>query len=456
MANPILLVLAILAILATLGALASGTAAGILTAIFVKPFIDASWSSNIGQINPGRIFGVLVPTLILWAILAKKRISNIYGIGIWTVYAVYALLTATFMLINSGPVEAVQSLFRTLNGFIGYLMLQLYFYKAAEFRKLVLVLIATGLFPIGVGLYQAVTGVVWNPQQNLTLVRYSGFYHDVAGLRYVLLQTIIGLLLYWSYFKPVAGRTLKGLFCIALIAAVGIVMFRTYSKAAIVIAVAWMLIWSWGRRAFLPMLGLVFAVIIANVVFSDRLWDETETLFSREMAALDDESGDQTSDRALSGRVGLWEDYWQVYLDRPAIEQLVGDGNVRAAHNDYLSTLLAGGLIGLVIYVALLWTMGSRIIRLYWRERSPLNVAALMLFAMWIIDTIGLTPRLYPSYQWLAWGIIGLAIRGVDWGPSRTPKRVTAEDAGPEPETETEDEPGSLRRPRAQTRSRSR
>lgn len=455
MVNQVLLVLAIFAILATLGALASSTAAGILVAIFVKPFIDGSWSSNIGQINPGRIFGVLAPTLILWAILAKKRINNIYGIGIWTVYALYALLTAAFMLINEGPVEAVQSLFRTLNGFIGYLMMQLYFYKAAEFRKLVLVLIATGLFPIGVGLFQAVTGVVWNPQQNLSLVRYSGFYHDIAGLRYVLLQTIIGLLLYWSYFKPVAGRTLKGLLCIALIAAIGIVMFRTYSKAAIVISMVWVLIWSWGRRAFLPMVGIVFAAIIANIIFSDRLWDETEVLFSREMAALDDETGgEQTSDRALSGRVGLWEDYWQVYLDRPAIEQLVGDGNVRAAHNDYLSTLLSGGLIGLVIYVVLLWTMGSRIIRLYWRERSPLNVAALMLFAMWMIDTIGLTPRLYPSYQWLAWGIIGLAIRGIDWGPSRVPKRATAE--GPAAEPEAEDEPPSLRRPRAQTRSRSR
>jgi O-antigen ligase len=456
MVNQTLFVLAILAILATLGALASSASAGILTAIFVKPFLDASWSSRFGEINPGRIFGVLVPALILWTILAKKRINNIYAIRIWTVYVLYALLTATFMLINFGPLDAVQSFFRTLNGFVGYLMIPLYFHKAADFRKLVLVLIATGFFPIGVGLYQAVTGVVWNPQQNLSLVRYSGFYHDVAGLRYVLLQTIIGLLLYWSYFKPVAGRSLKGLLCIILIAAVGIVMFRTYSKAAIVIAVAWMLIWSWGRRAFLPMLGLVFAVIAANVVFSNRLWDETETLFSREMAALDDESGDRTTDRALSGRVGLWEDYWQVYLDRPAIEQLVGDGNVRAAHNDYLSTLLAGGLIGLVIYVALLWTMGSRIIRLYWRERSPLNVAAMMLFAMWMIDTLGLTPRQYPSYQWFAWGIIGLAIRGIDWGPSRAPKRVAAEDAGAEPEAATEDEPAMLRRPRPQTRGRSR
>ena len=56
----------------------------------------------------------------------------------------------------------------------------------------------------------------------------------------------------------------------------------------------------------------------------------------------------------------------------------------------------------------------------YLRDNSPLNVMALMIFAMWIIDTIGLHPSLYPGYQWYVWGIIGLAIRGANWETTET------------------------------------
>jgi O-antigen ligase len=299
--------------------------------------------------------------------------------------------------------------------------------------------------------YQAATGVVWNPDASLGLVRYSGFFHDIAALRQYILQTFIGLLLFWSYFRPTSGRGIKRFLSLALAGCAALVLFNTYSKAAILIIVAWLLIWGWGRRSFVPIAGIALLIVILNVIFADRLWDQTELLFSREMAALDEDTtaaDPAARNRALAGRVAIWDDYWQMYLDRPALEQFLGDGNVRAAHNDYLASLLAGGVVGLVIYVMLLVAMGSRVIRLYRRERSPLNVVALMLFAMWIIDTIGLTPRLYPSYQWFVWGMIGLAIRGIDWGrpPPRTPVPAAGDDKanGDDP---VEDEPAPLSRP---------
>jgi hypothetical protein len=38
-------------------------------------------------------------------------------------------------------------------------------------------------------------------------------------------------------------------------------------------------------------------------------------------------------------------------------------------------------------------------------------VAALMVYTMYLIDTIGLVPSVYPGYQWFVWGIIGLSLR---------------------------------------------
>jgi hypothetical protein len=34
-----------------------------------------------------------------------------------------------------------------------------------------------------------------------------------------------------------------------------------------------------------------------------------------------------------------------------------------------------------------------------------------MVFAMWLVDAIGLVPSLYSGYQWFVWGVIGIAVR---------------------------------------------
>lgn len=73
------------------------------------------------------------------------------------------------------------------------------------------------------------------------------------------------------------------------------------------------------------------------------------------------------------------------------IGQIFGTGNPSAPHNDFLRSLLSGGVIGLMIYVVLLHVIGMRVFKNYLRERSPLNVMALMIFGMWLIDTIGLS-----------------------------------------------------------------
>jgi hypothetical protein len=42
-----------------------------------------------------------------------------------------------------------------------------------------------------------------------------------------------------------------------------------------------------------------------------------------------------------------------------------------------------------------------------------------MIFFMWLVDAMGLTPGAYPSYQWFAWGFMGLVLRGVDWDKTK-------------------------------------
>ena len=109
------------------------------------------------------------------------------------------------------------------------------------------------------------------------------------------------------------------------------------------------------------------------------------------------------------------------YSEASAIEQMFGFRSAYGAHNDYLQKLFYGGFIGLVIYLLLLWMIGVRVFRLYMRSSAPINLMAAMIFGGWMIDTIGVVPSLYPGYQWYAWGLIGLAIKGLDFEPEFGP-----------------------------------
>ena len=45
---------------------------------------------------------------------------------------------------------------------------------------------------------------------------------------------------------------------------------------------------------------------------------------------------------------------------------------------------------------------------------TPINVMSVMVFAMFMVDAMGMHPGQYPSYLWFVWGFISLALRGVD------------------------------------------
>jgi hypothetical protein len=142
------------------------------------------------------------------------------------------------------------------------------------------------------------------------------------------------------------------------------------------------------------------------------IFSETGQLFHTEIEEATGD-GDVDSSRLLHGRIGVWQNILAGFSEASAIEQMVGVRSAAGAHNDFLQKLIYGGFVGLTIYLVLLWMIGVRVAKLYFREKTPINLMAVMIFGGWMIDTIGVVPSLYPGYQWYAWGLIGLAIKGL-------------------------------------------
>jgi hypothetical protein len=75
--------------------------------------------------------------------------------------------------------------------------------------------------------------------------------------------------------------------------------------------------------------------------------------------------------------------------------------------------LIASGVIGLMGYIFVMMIIGWMLLSRLRLQCTPINIIALMLFLMWLVDCMGLHPGLYVSYQWFIWGMIGLSVTGV-------------------------------------------
>jgi O-antigen ligase len=389
---------------------------GIMVVIAIKPLIDATWNYSIAGINLLQIVGVMLPLVVL---ARNKSFSHVPLIGIWMTYVIYNMFTYSFTIFEGRVMMFIDSSFRILNGFVGYYMMQTYFSDKEAFRKLLLAFILGSLFPMLMGLFQAVTGYTWHERMAAGLVRNVGMYHDSQVFRTYGFQTITAIILYWSYFitPKIKFLFIKKILLLTLTGLCLLVLFKIYSKAAYMVGVLWFLIWIISRGQIRSLIFITIMALFLSLIFGNKISNEAQQVFSKETNFLETQEDDIHSEfnqkRTLGGRWYIWELAMNEYYNRSFLGQLFGNGISAAVHNDFLKTLLSGGIIGLLIYIILLIAIGIKIVNNYLKERSALNVMALMLFIMWLVDCTGLVPSLYPAYQWYVWGFIGLAFKGV-------------------------------------------
>ncbi|HXY55240.1 MAG TPA: hypothetical protein VEM40_11290 [Nitrospirota bacterium] len=387
-----------------------------MVAVVIRPVIDCFYEFKYGiaDIRPPEIFGVLLPTLLCLKIL----VSSEHGFrraplsGLWIFYLYFQLFSVVLITtVGNDAKMAIDYFFRAFNGFIGFFLYQEFFRTRKDFRVLLLAHIAAGLVPLGMSVYQNILGGVIRSETTIAgLVRNIGFYHDAYTLRFYCFQTMTAVILYWSYFMS-GIRFLSRVFLLVITALSVFTVYRIYSKAGYLIAAEWLVIWFAARRQFLQ-LGVIVLLIIAALFLMKKDFSTIDMVYSKEIGAM---QGKEKTEMMLQGRVGGWQSLLNEYAKAPLVLQLVGDGSSHTgAHNDFIRALLGTGMLGLILYLSLLITIGMRVIANCLRANTPLNVMALMLVGMWIVDAIGLVPGAYPSYQILVWGFVGLALRGVE------------------------------------------
>jgi hypothetical protein len=387
--------------------------AGIVLLFISKPIIDTTFAQPLlHEFRLTEIVGALVPILVFGCMLVAHPEQSLRRMplkGIWIIYTAEVFFFSSFILYNEGLVAGANVFFRHINGFVGFYMLQAFFYdhQAKRLRILLLGLIIASLFPMGIGVYQLMTGKVWIAAQVEGITRYVGLYHDAFTVRYYAFQTILALVLYGALYAR------RNLFLKAGALAYGVVstavMIGAYSKTGVVSMMLWVTSWTVLQRKFVTFLLLGSCAGLIGVYYASDITANIVQLFHKEIGHLE---GEVELERTFQGRWYGWKEMMSRWENFHWLRKVFGSGEVAfGAHNDYLQMLFHGGIFGLLIYLSLLITIGFRIASDLRRKVDPMGVSALMLFLMWMVDMIGLVPSSYPGYQWFVWGMIGLSLR---------------------------------------------
>jgi len=385
---------------------------GMVAVFIAKPFIDASWDLQLlFGLRPTEVFSALISLLLLAHMAVARSDKSLMRMplkGMWLTYSAYILIFSMVIAYNDELKTGANIFFRYVNGIVGFYFLQAFFRQGDRFKWFLWALILGGLFPMSLGLYQALTGVQWREAQAEGLVRNIGIWHDGVNMRTYALQTIFGLLLYSALYVKTRNVPVKAM-AMMYLAISTVVMVRVYSKAALLTFAIWVLCWTILRRQFAVLALLGIAGLLVTMYYAGDLIDQIGTLFNKELGFV---SGKVEGKMTFQGRWFGWVEMMSEWERLPAMSQMFSSGKIATgAHNDFLQMLFHGGIVGLVIYLSLLIVIGVRIGRNLLAKADEMAVAALMMFLMWLIDAVGLVPSAYPAEQWLIWGLIGLSLR---------------------------------------------
>jgi hypothetical protein len=408
-------ILIILIIFAVAALMLFDTKKGILAAILTRPLIDCFWEAKdiILGVRPTEINGVVLPLLILFKIIISrehKLFRSPFAI-FFSIFTFYQFFPTLLMTSDEGVMQGLNYFFRSLHGFVGFLAFQEFFHERDDFKKLLLAFIIAGLAPLSMSVYQNILGGVIRTEATVgELVRNIGFYHDAYTLRYYTLQTLAGLILYGAYFvrrRQVwlrSGLIAVGLLCLFTI-------YRIFSKAGYLILAQWGTVWFvFKKQIFILVLVLLAGTVVLS--FSRFSWiEDVKEVYGKEMGVL---KGEERVERAFQGRMGGWMTALEDWRRKPLHLQLMGTGTTALGmHNDFLRVLIGTGIVGLLLYLVILaWALAKATANVL-KAATSLNIMALMLLFMWLIDAMGLVPGGYPGYQIFVWGFVGLAFRGV-------------------------------------------
>jgi len=384
--------------------------ASLITFLFARMTIDLMWWLDAGlglnfmELSTG---GITVLLLAMCLHEFRRVVRHPYFPAVVTWVGLLVLGA-----IQQPELRVVAELMaRFVSPFLVLLLVSIHFTDHRDRKKLFVAFLAGGAIPIVGGLAAAATGQASDLQID-GYQRLRGLYSNIAdhglGMATFAMIGTVWLSHYRSGWRAVA--------LVGYVVGACILLVLTYTRTPLVglamfIAVFFFL--QGNRRIFAALVVSLVLVLATNSIMQDRFsdfWDLFMVDAGRQM------------DRLGSGRIGIWRRSLVAFTDQPFLQIIVGNGlngqyllagNDHDSHNDYLSTLLQVGPLGLFIWLGCQIDVTRRSLAQLALEVRPWTrtvlVAVVSLSAcVFVCDVLSNAYLSRVTMSWFWWGMAGL------------------------------------------------
>jgi len=373
-----------------------------------KPFIDQSVRVKLTRvsgedINLLALIGVMVfGAVALFNLVKKNTGEKVAARGVIILFLLLQFFVGAYSYLNDsrGLLSAIEVFIRMSTPFFLYFIAH-QFLKDRHFQfQLVRVIWLSHMLASLMSL--VVYALNWGYADiSQEVQRFSGFYADSATLSLVAFTGLVFGLLFREMYRERLTGFYRSCFLATLFSFL-LLTWITLTKATLLIAVVLGVLWfGFYRRRMKLVIALL--LIVVPLLFTT---EAVQKRFKREIAFLEsytEKSTSITDFRGLgSGRFGRWLDNYDLFVNKYSEwEQLFGTNLFFHTHNQYLATLLQVGLVGLVLFLLILWKLYRAMLLKFRRSRDPFIFMAIVFLTSLVLYGFGYLSFTYTGIMWI-------------------------------------------------------
>jgi O-antigen ligase len=285
------------------------------------------------------IVGVAISYLLLLSTIASFRRFQFDRIGFFLL--LFCLYATESLLWGS----EIRKFAKTILPVLLFFSVRMLITDSKQLKTLLIIIVIAFIIPIILSTYNVVTGrsiemiEIWNK-----LPRHAGAFTSSHTLAYVML--------FFSFFFCILNHVnqKKNIFFRIVILFFLLLSFyclyQSHTRTAYFGFIIFWFIYLWGTHRKLFYVALVLSIIV-GIIFQSLIF---QIIFKKDYIDLN---------TATSGRIGLLQKNIQLFLDSSLPQQLLGHGLGHerrfAFHSDYMRLLISLGIVGLFLYLILLF-----------------------------------------------------------------------------------------------------
>lgn len=379
----------------------------IVVLLAIKPFIDLTWNIRLFSIG-GAAFNLLYITGFCVFIISgylyffqndNKRIFNKRVIWLFLGLNLFTSIVA-ISFYNRPVLRVVSFLLRHFDAYFIYFIGHKYIENDRDKQRIIGIIWITTFLTSILSTIQYFMGVyAIDITQNVQ--RFAGFYNDPGTPSYNAVMAIV----FGSLYLEICNRQrqlfpviTKIAFILTLLVS-SFMLIITITRSAVLMLVVFSVMWVglYKRKYYL----IVPAIIISGYYIYTTS-EDVQARMSAEIEFLTADSFSIELARPMgTGRVAVWERLLIYYSQNfDLFQKLFGNTGTFGAHNQYLAYLMQMGIVGLTVFLIMLFRFHMKLIHLYKRYKQPEIYIALTVLCIFSVTALFGHPFLWTTLLW--------------------------------------------------------